>query len=234
VLQSQNIDKALIAQYNEELTGSNPREILVWAIRAFKPDLTLACSYGGVSGMVLLDILSKVDNTVPVFFLDTDFLFPETYALKEKATRRYGFIPVSFKASISPAQQTEQFGEALWQRDPDLCCAIRKVEPTRQALDGKRAWITGLRRDQSKTRRLVKPLEWDEKFGLFKISPLWNWQEEQVWEYLVENKVPYNTLHDQGYPSLGCTHCTRPVTTGENSRDGRWSGFEKTECGLHR
>ncbi len=228
------VDRELLGQINEELIDCSAQEILAWSIRSFMPDLTLACSFGGVSGMVLLDMTVKIDPAVPVFFLDTGFLFPETYNLKEEAARRYNISPLAFQPRLTPQQQAKQFGEALWQREPDHCCEIRKVVPNREALAGKRAWIAGLRRDQGETRRKVKPLAWDEKFGLYKVSPLWNWTEEEVWDYIEANDVPYNPLHKQGYPSLGCTNCTRPVAAGEHLRAGRWSGFEKTECGLHR
>ena len=126
----------------------------------------------------------------------------------------------------------EQHGEALWERDPDLCCDLRKVEPTRTALEGKRAWISGLRRDQV-GRDTTPAVLWDEKFELVKVNPLVNWDEKRIWAYIFEHEVPYNPLHDRGYPSIGCTNCTRAVRPGEDPRAGRWSGSDKLECGLH-
>jgi phosphoadenosine phosphosulfate reductase len=134
---------------------------------------------------------------------------------------------------LTPSQQSEKYGDALWSRDPDACCAIRKVEPNERALAGKRAWISGIRRDQTKQRAGMDIVEWDEKFGLVKINPLANWTESQVWKYILDNGVPYNELHDRNYPSIGCTHCTTAVVPGEDPRSGRWQGFDKTECGLH-
>src|SRR6185503_5173921 len=121
----------------------------------------------------------------------------------------------------------------LWSRDPDLCCELRKVEPNKRALEGKRAWVSGIRRDQAATRAETPIVEWDTKFGLVKINALAQWSESQVWKYILDNAVPYNELHDKSYPSIGCTHCTKPVKAGEDPRSGRWQGFEKTECGIH-
>ena len=222
-----------LADVNRRLEGASPEEILAWAIERFPGKVTLACSFGGVSGMVLLDMTLKLDPTVPVFYADTDFLFPETYELRDLVAERYGIEPLAFKSALTPLDQAAQYGEALWLRDPNLCCELRKVEPTARALEGFGAWITGIRRDQSSTRKEVAVVEWDAKFGLVKVNPLAAWDEAQTRAYLAERDVPYNPLNDQGYPSLGCTHCTRPVQIGEDPRAGRWAGFDKTECGLH-
>lgn len=222
-----------LAEINSKLAGYGPQQILAWAIQEFNPQLTLACSFGGVSGMVLLDMAVKIDPAIRVFYLDTGFLFPETYALEQEIEQRYGIKPLAFRPELTPEEQARRFGPGLWQRSPDLCCALRKVEPNRQALAGMWAWVAGLRRDQSSTRREIQPVQWDNKFNLYKINPLWEWTEEMVWIYLKAEEVPYNKLHEKGYPSLGCTNCTRPVAAGEGLRAGRWSGLTKTECGLH-
>lgn len=218
---------------NRRLEGASPEEILAWALKQFPGKVTLACSFGGVSGMVLLDMTLKLDRTVPVFYADTDFLFPETYELRDLVAEKYGIEPQAFKSALTPLEQAAQYGEALWLRDPNLCCDLRKVEPTGRALEGFDAWITGIRRDQSSTRKEVAVVEWDAKFGLIKVNPLAAWDEAQTRAYLAEHDVPYNPLNDQGYPSLGCTHCTRAVAEGEDPRAGRWAGFDKTECGIH-
>ncbi len=218
---------------NEQLEGASPEKILAWALEQFAGKITLACSFGGVSGMVLLDMTVKKDPSVPVFYADTDFLFPETYALRDLVAEKYGIEPKAYKSALTPLEQAVQYGEALWSRDPNLCCDLRKVEPTARALEGFDAWITGIRRDQSSTRKSVAAVEWDEKFGLVKVNPLAAWDEEQTRAYLAKHDVPYNPLNDQGYPSLGCTHCTRAVAAGEDPRAGRWAGFDKTECGIH-
>jgi phosphoadenosine phosphosulfate reductase len=183
--------------------------------------------------MVLLDMMLGIDRSVEVFYLDTDFLFPETYRLRDAAAAKYDFQPAGYMSLLTPSEQAAKHGEALWSRDPDACCEIRKVEPNRRALEGKTAWISGIRRDQTKQRAEVDIVEWDDKFHLVKLNPLAAWTESQVWTYILDNGVPYNELHDRGYPSIGCTHCTKPVAPGEDPRSGRWQGFDKTECGLH-
>lgn len=219
--------------HSDALEGKSPQEILAWASQTYQPRLTLACSFGGPSGMVLLDMMMQIDRSVEVFYLDTDFLFPETYKLRDIAAAKYQFEPKGYMSLITPQQQAAKYGDALWSRDPDACCAIRKVEPNERALAGKTAWISGIRRDQSKTRGDIDIVQWDEKFGLVKLNPLASWTESQVWKYILDNGVPYNELHDRSYPSIGCTHCTKPVAAGEDPRSGRWQGFDKTECGLH-
>ncbi len=222
-----------LARAARDLEGSPPDDILRWALDTYRPRITLACSFGGVSGMVLLDMVMALDASVPVFYLDTGFLFPETYALAERAAARYGISPRPLRPALTPLQQAAAHGDALWTRDPDRCCALRKVAPQREALCGMDAWITGLRRDQAATRRATPVVQWDSKFGLDKVNPLVGWDERAVWRYVADHDVPYNPLHDQGYPSVGCTHCTRPVAAGEDPRAGRWADFAKTECGLH-
>jgi phosphoadenosine phosphosulfate reductase len=222
-----------LAAASARLEGKTPQEILQWAVREYQPGLSLACSFGGPSGMVLLDMLMPIDRTVEVFYLDTDFLFPETYKLRDVAASKYNFQPKGYMSLLSVSEQALKHGEALWARDPDACCAIRKVEPNRRALEGKRAWISGIRRDQSKTRTDISIVEWDEQFGLVKVNPLAAWTESQVWTYIMDNRVPYNELHDHNYPSIGCTNCTKPVMPGDDPRSGRWQGFDKVECGLH-
>lgn len=218
---------------SEALEGSTPQEILRWAASEYQPGLALACSFGGPSGMVLLDMMMGIDKSVEVFYLDTDFLFPETYRLRDVAALKYQFEPVGYMSLLTPQQQAAKYGDELWARDPDACCAIRKVEPNHRALVGKRAWISGIRRDQSKTRGDIDIVQWDSQFGLVKINPLAAWTESQVWKYVIDNEVPYNELHDKNYPSIGCTYCTKPVKPGDDPRSGRWQGFDKTECGLH-
>ncbi|MBC8101351.1 MAG: phosphoadenylyl-sulfate reductase [Cytophagales bacterium] len=222
------------ACWSQELQRAAPSDVLQWAIATFGDRLGLASSFGGVSGMALLDMAVKIKPELRVFYVDTDFLFPETYATRDKAMRRYGITPLGYRPKLTPGEQAAQYGDRLWERDPDLCCALRKVEPNQRALEGLDAWVAGLRRDQSATRARVQPVMWDAKFNLFKICPLWNWTEEQVWDYIGRERVPVNPLHLDGYPSLGCTHCTRRVAPGEDLRAGRWSGSEKTECGLHK
>ena len=225
-------DKETLARLSQEMEGQPGEGILRWAVQEFQPGLTMACSFGGPTGMVLLDIVMKIDPSVEVFYLDTDFLFPETYHLRDACERKYGFQPIGYKSLLTPEAQAEQHGPELWTRDPDLCCELRKVEPNHRALEGKTAWISGMRRDQSKTRANVALVDWDDKFNLVKLNPLAAWSEKQVWAYIAANEVPYNPLHDRGYPSIGCTNCTKPVRPGDDPRSGRWAGFDKEECGI--
>lgn len=219
---------------NKQLASLSPQEIIAWAIDKFGEGLILACSFGGISGMALLDMSVRIRPEIDVFYLDTDFLFPQTLKTRDEAVEKYGIQPTAYKSRFTPAQQADRFGDKLWLSDPDKCCSLRKVEPNQRALEGRTAWITGLRRDQSSTRREVAPISWDAKFNAYKINPLAYWDERQVWRYINENDVPYNPLHDEGFPSVGCTHCTRAVGENEDMRAGRWSGIGKVECGLHK
>jgi phosphoadenosine phosphosulfate reductase len=222
-----------LTEISARLEAAAPEAALLWADQEFAPDVALACSFGGPSGMVLVDMAARLGLRVEVFYLDTDLLFPETYALRDEVSRRYGITPVAYRSRLSLDEQAAVHGDALWLSEPDHCCALRKVEPNERALDGKRAWISGIRRDQSSTRRSVPIVEWDETFGLVKLNPLATWTEADIWDYIRRHDVPYNALHDDGYPSIGCMPCTRRVNPGEDMRAGRWSGFEKTECGIH-
>lgn len=226
-------DAAELAAINDRLATGGPAEILRWTDDRFGPDVALSCSFGGPSGLVLIDLIARQGLRVEIYYVDTDLLFPETYDLVEEVARRYGITPVAYRSRLSLADQADRHGEALWRRDPDRCCYLRKVEPNERALAGKRAWITGLRRDQAATRRAVPFVEWDDAFGLVKVNPLATWTEADIWAHLRAGGIPYNALHDRGYPSIGCHPCTRPVAAGEDPRAGRWSGFDKTECGLH-
>ncbi len=202
-------------------------------VDAFPGRVTLSCSFGGPSGMVLLDLALKVEPQLNVFVVDTELLFPETYALIERVERRYGIAVEAVRPRESVAQQNANRGDALWQRDPDACCDLRKVEPLRAHLRNYDAWLTAVRRDQSVTRTEIPVRAWDHAAQVVKVAPLADWSESDVWAYVNEHGVPVNTLHFEGYPSLGCVHCTRRVAPGEHARAGRWAGFDKVECGIH-
>ncbi len=203
------------------------RELLGYVAECFHPRLTLACSFQKEDS-VLLDLLLDVQPRARVFALDTHVLFPETYGLWRTIEKRYG-IEVEVYEGPSLGRQAAVHGESLWESNPNLCCAIRKVEPLGRALADAGCWITGIRRDQSPTRADAPKLGWDDRHELWKASPLADWSDADVWAYVNEHDLPVNQLHERGYASIGCTHCTRP---GEG-REGRWSGMEKTECGLH-
>jgi phosphoadenosine phosphosulfate reductase len=219
---------------NRKFAGKGPQRLLEWAFERFQDRITMASSFGGLSGAVILDMAMKINSAVRVFYLDTDFLFPETYRHRDEVTARYGVMPVAFKSRWTPEEQAKEFGPELWKRDPDLCCQLRKVEPNGRALEDYKAWITGLRRDQSKDRSAIGLVEWDAKFELTKLNPLAEWTEAQTIAYIREHRVFYNRLYDRGYKSIGCVQCTRAVKDGEDARAGRWDGFGKEECGLHQ
>ena len=207
-------------------------EVVRWAFGRFGNDVAISSAFGA-EGMVLIDMASRVRPDFRLFTVDTEFLFPETYNLMDQIEQRYGIKIEKVYPLFSPEAQERECGPALWSRDPDRCCQMRKVEPLRRKLGELRAWISSIRRDQTVMRAGAGKVEWDSKFGLIKINPLADWTSKQVWQYIHEHKVPYNPLHDRDYPSIGCTHCTRAVRPGEDPRAGRWSGFAKTECGLH-
>lgn len=220
-------------QFQSEAESWAPEQTLEWAFRSFGGDVAISSAFGP-SGMVTIDMAARIRGIdFRLFTLDTAFLFQETYHLMHRIEQKYGIVIERVYAAQSPQEQEREHGEALWSRDPDLCCKLRKVEPLRRKLNELAAWITSIRRDQTETRSRARKIEWDAKFGLIKINPLADWSEQHVWRYIHDHGVPYNPLHDQDYPSIGCTHCTRPVLPGEEQRAGRWAGFAKTECGLH-
>jgi phosphoadenosine phosphosulfate reductase len=222
-----------VQEANERLLHAPAEEILAWAVETLSPRIAFACSFGA-EDVAIVDMLSKIKPDVQIFYLDTDVLFPETYEVRDRIIEKYRPNLVRYSALLTLEEQAEQYGEALWARDPNACCNLRKVEPLKRALASLDAWITGIRREQAPTRANAGVVEVDEKFGLIKVNPLAMWTYKDVWNYIMTNQVPYNVLHDQGYPSIGCIHCTRPVKEGEDPRAGRWAGFDKTECGLHQ
>lgn len=217
------------------LHDAEPQAILEWFFRRYGEGVTLASAFGNTSDIVLMHMVSEVAPGTEVFYLDTDFLFPETYQLIDRTRDAYAdrIALRMYRTDLTPAAQEAQYGAALWETDPDRCCDLRKVQPIHLALAGKRAWITGVRRDQSEARAATPAVQWDAKFGLAKANPLVNWSEQQAWQYIFANSLPYNALFDQNYPTVGCTHCTRAVLPGEDQRAGRWSGSAKVECGIH-
>ena len=222
-----------IDQQQIQAESLSAAELVKYALEQFSPKVAIASSFGA-EDVVLIHLAAQARPDFRVFTLDTDFLFPETYALIDAIEQRYGIKVERTRPRLTPDEQAQEVGKALWSREPDLCCNIRKVEPLTNKLAELDAWVTGIRRDQAPTRANARKLEWDSKFGLIKINPLADWKWEQVWAYIRAHSIPYNPLHDRGYPSIGCTYCTRPVRAGEDFRAGRWSGFQKTECGLHR
>jgi phosphoadenosine phosphosulfate reductase len=215
------------------LESFTAEELLDWALHRFEGRVALASAFGA-EGMVLIDIAVGLRPDVRVFTLYTGLFFPETYALIDEVERRYGIEIERVKPALTVDEQAAEHGASLWLQSPDRCCYMRKVEPLRRKLSTLDAWIAAIRRDQTADRAHAQKVEWDAKFGLFKINPLCDWSSEMVWDYVRSNNLPYNPLHDQGYPSIGCAPCTRPVQDGEDPRSGRWVGLAKTECGLHQ
>ena len=226
---------ALLAELeseSERLESSHPEEILRWAIGRFAPRFTMATAFGP-EGMTIIHMLSKIAPETPIFNLETGYQFAETLELRERVKEKYG-IEVEYKY---PEQTVEQYeaahGGPLHQTNPNQCCFDRKLRVLHEAAKGQYAWASAIRRDQSPDRAKAPIVGWDRKFQLVKVSPLANWTKKDVWSLINQEDIPYNPLHDQGYPSVGCQPCTRAVTLGEDERAGRWSGFQKTECGLH-
>ena len=216
---------------------SPPERVVAWMLRRFAGRRVVVTTGFGMEGCALIDMIARQDGTLPVLYLDTGFLFPETLRLRDRLAERYPRVSFERRStSLTPEAQELSHGPELWTRDPDACCTIRKVEPMREALDDVDVWVTGLMRSQSPARSGLRVVEWDWQYQLLKVNPLASWDRAQVWEYVQQHDVPYNELHDRGYPTLGCTHCTLPVagnSTGEYTREGRWQGRSKLECGLH-
>ncbi len=222
-----------VKQYELSGISVDPVELLKWTIDHFGVNNVVMGTGFGAPGVVLLDILKKVNPNVDIFYIDTGVLFKETYELKEKLESFYNMKFKRFSTQIGLNQQGELYGKELWNRDPNLCCNIRKVMPLKKALSSYDVWITGIRKSQTEMRQLSHTIEYDDRYNVSKINPLINWTHDEVWAYIKEHNLPYNELHEKGYPSLGCTHCTTSVKPGEDDRAGRWRGSNKTECGLH-
>ncbi len=220
------------------VTEESPADELIgWTLQRFAGRNMVITTSFGMEGCALIDMCAANATPFTVVYLDTMFFFPETYALRDRMIERYPHVRfVNRGTTLSPEQQAATYGNELWKSDPDLCCKLRKVDPMTAALADVDVWLTGLRRSQSASRANLRVIEWDWKYQLLKINPLARWQRPQVWEYVKTHDVPYNALHEQGYPTLGCTHCTSRVegaSVTDYSRVGRWNGHSKTECGLH-
>jgi phosphoadenosine phosphosulfate reductase len=223
---------AYLAEQSQRLETATPQEIVTWAVETYFPKLTMATAFGP-EGCVIIHWLAKIEPKTYVFNLETGYQFPETLALRDRIAQRYG-VEVDLRRPETTVEQYEaEHGGPLYKRNPDQCCFDRKIKVLQQATGGMRAWMSGIRRDQSADRAKASIVSWDKKFNLVKISPLANWTKQEVWKLIVAEDVPYNPLHDQGYTSIGCWPCTRSVMFGEDERAGRWSGTAKTECGLH-
>lgn len=228
-----------IDKLNSLLANANAHEALSIVIKEFGDKIVFASSLGA-EDQVITEMIAGIDKNVKIFTLDTGRLFPETYETLERTTNRYGMpIEVFFPNAEHIEGMVRSRGINLFYETVEnrkLCCHIRKIEPLTRAFTGKEAWICGLRREQSVTRQDMKIVEWDEQNKLVKINPLIDWTEAQVWDYIKEKNIPYNKLHDQGFPSIGCQPCTRAIAPSEDVRAGRWwwESPQNKECGLHK
>lgn len=228
-----------ITELNQQFANASPQEVIAYFLDAYKGKIALSSSLG-LEDQVLTDMVIKADKSARIFTLDTGRLFPETYSLIDKTNMHYGIqLEVFFPQSEAVQEMVKQEGINLFYKgieERKRCCQIRKLEPLKRAFKGLDVWICGLRREQSVTRQDMQLVEWDEANGLIKVNPLINFSEQQVWDYINEHLVPYNKLHKQGFPSIGCQPCTRAVQSGEDIRAGRWwwESPDHKECGLHK
>lgn len=223
-----------ITAANELLNASPPEEVLRWAVKAFAPKLLMATAFGA-EGCCIIHMLAGIDPKTLMINLETGYQFPETLALRERIREKYGIEVEYIRAEMNVKEYEAEHGGPLYEHRSDQCCNDRKVVPLKNAMAriAPKAWISAIRKDQTKDRGVASVVQWDAKFNVVKINPLLNWTKKEVWAFIVKNDVPYNPLHDQNYPSIGCWPCTRAVQDGEDDRAGRWAGKVKKECGLH-
>ena len=217
-----------------KLETASAHETLAWGFDTFSDRIALSTAFGP-SGVVLMHLASQVSPGAKVFFIDTGFHFAETISMIDRIEGRLNVNIETISPRLSVEEQASLYGADLNLLDPDRCCALRKVDPTKQMLDRVDAWVTALRRDQGPSRAELRALETKELEGRFlaKLNPLVRWTKAEIWQHILEHQLPYNPLHDQGYPSIGCAPCTQPASDSGNERAGRWAGRGKSECGLH-
>ena len=228
---------AEIAPLNQRFSNASAENVLAWAWERFGKRAAIGTSFQG-AGLVMMHLAKQHGLEFPVFTLDTGFLFPETLALKKRLEDFFNCEIEGLQPDLSVEKQDQVYGPKLWAREPDMCCTMRKVLPLQTKLAELDCWITGLRRQQSDTRAKIGIIELyisDAATGrdIVKLNPMANWAREQVWDYIKRHNIPYNPLQDQGYRSIGCWPCTQKTADGENERAGRWTGFNKVECGIH-
>jgi len=209
-----------------------PEDILRWAVEAYHPQLAMATAFGA-EGCCIIHMLAEIEPSVRIFNLETGYQFPETLEVRERIKDRYGIEVELIKPDSTTSEYEAEHGGPLYRIRPDQCCYDRKILPLRRALVGCKAWISSIRKDQTAHRAKSSVAHWDAKFNLMKVNPLLNWGRTDVWAFIARHNIPYNSLHDRGYPSVGCWPCTGPSSDGEDERSGRWAGTTKKECGLH-
>jgi phosphoadenosine phosphosulfate reductase len=222
--------KSLALAAARDLEDATAQDVLRWAIDTFGDRFVISSSMGDG---VLASLAASVTSGVDVVFLDTGYHFPETIGTRDAVAQVYDVNVRTVLPLLSVTQQDEQYGAELWRRDPDACCAMRKVEPLGRALAGYDAYASGVRRDESPTRAGTGVVEWDDRRGKVKVNPIARWTQAELDAYVEANGILVNPLVDDGYPSIGCAPCTHRVAPGEDPRSGRWKGSQKTECGLH-
>lgn len=234
ILKTKNFSSTELDQLNEQFETADPGEILSWGFETFGKEMVLGTGFGS-SGVFLIHQLQTYGLDIPIFYLDTNLLFDSTYELRDRLKDRYNIDIKRVTSELSLEEQAERFGDELWKRNPNQCCFYRKVLPLRNYLSDKKAWVTGIRRSQSETRNQVRIIDWDEDNEVIKINPVAHWSGEEIWDEIHRLDLPYNPMHDEGYPSIGCIPCTQPVDASKESddRNGRWNGTDKTECGIH-
>jgi phosphoadenosine phosphosulfate reductase len=231
----ENFDHYSPLSFADDDPSKGALNVLEWAYSHYdEEEIVYACSFG-IEGIVLIDLISKVNEGARVVFLDTGLHFDETYELIDKMKKKYPLMEIEMKKPEQTLEeQAAEYGGELWKSRPDKCCELRKVIPLDGVLSGATAWLSGLRREQSETRKNTQFLNKDNRFKSVKICPLIHWTWKDIWRYAHNNNLPYNVLHDNGYPSIGCRTCTLPAFNADDLRSGRWTGSNKIECGLHK
>ncbi|WP_163099846.1 phosphoadenylyl-sulfate reductase [Peribacillus alkalitolerans] len=220
-------------EFEVDDTYKGALNVLDWSYQMYKEQIIYACSFG-IEGIVLVDLITKVKPNATIVFLDTEVHFKETYETIQRVKEKYPELNIVMKKpKLSLERQSIEHGDELWKSNPNLCCQIRKLKPLQEELEGATAWISGLRHEQSDVRKHVQFINKDDRFQSIKICPLIYWTWKDVWRYVTKLNLSYNPLHDRGYPSIGCSHCTNPAFDMNDLRSGRWKGQGKTECGLH-
>lgn len=228
----ERVEKEIIRDLNKRFENEKPEEILKWLLDEFGHQAVLGTGFGP-SGIVLIHHMKKAGLNIPVFYLDTSLFFEETYQLRDQIEEQFDIHLVRVSPDLSLDEQAEEYGSELWKLNPNKCCFIRKVLPLQRYLSDKKVWITGVRRSQSQEREKTGIFEWDPLNEVLKVNPLVSWTTDEIWTYIKIYELPYNVLHEEGYPSIGCAPCTKPVLPHEDERAGRWAGMDKTECGIH-
>jgi phosphoadenosine phosphosulfate reductase len=221
-----------IQNANVRWESKSPQDVLRWAVAEFYPKLTMATAFGP-EGNCIIHMLAEIEPRVRIFNLETGYQFEETHQVRERIKHKYGIEVEYVRPETTVEEYEAEYGGPLYVIRPDQCCLDRKILPLRRAVVGYDAWISAIRKDQTRDRGQAGVVEWDAKFELVKINPLLSWTKKDVWNFIAKNDIPYNPLHDRGYPSIGCWPCTAPVGDGEDDRAGRWRGTGKKECGLH-